>query len=305
VLGSVNLAKMVRREKVDWPKLGKAVSVGVRFLDNVVTLNKYPTKDVEKMCKANRKIGLGVMGFADMLIGLGIRYGSDEAVKQAKEIMKFIKRHAEETSVRLAREKGAFTNYKKSKLKRKRRNATLLSIAPTGSISMIAGCSSGIEPLFSVAYVRQVLGGMKLFEANKTFEQYARYRGFYSKDLMVKVSQRGTVKGVKKVPKDIQNLFVTAMDLSVDEHVKMQAAFQAEVDNAVSKTVNLVADATIGDVKKAYMLAWKSKCKGITVYRYGSKNRQVLYLGKEARNGTHTLVLGDYSGGCLHRNCNF
>ncbi len=636
-LGSVNLAHMVHGEKIDWPKLAKTVALGVRFLDNVVTLNKYPTKDIEAMCLANRKIGLGVMGWADMLLSLKIKYDSEKALHLAKEIMKFIRKHAEETSEKLAKEKGAFPNYKKSTLKKQRRNATVLSIAPTGSISLIASCvvgetlihtidgkkkikdlvgtepyvyssgkdsieikkaysirktrdkaeiwkikfdtddeliltpdhlimlsdgnwkrtdelkigesirafekhihvhkktglatftlymtnlprkyehiaileakigrklnkneivhhidenrlnnkrdnlqlmtnieharlhskdtivnwskknkgktlieifgeekaaqininkslkmkgennwkygarlsseekqlisertkeamarpevrkrfleavekrsnneiwlnkirdrnrrdfsgkvpwnkglnkdtdervkkygekiskvkthnknhkvisigfygyedvynmevedtknyvangvivhncSSGIEPLFAVSYVREAFGGVNLFEFNQQFEQSARYRGFYSSGLLQKIAKRGSVQGMKEVPKDIQTLFVTALDIPLEWHVKMQAAFQTEVDNAVSKTINLPQDASIGDVKRAYMLAWKEKCKGITVYRYGSKEKQVLYLGEHLQE-EHTKVHAEYSGGCIGRECHF
>jgi ribonucleoside-diphosphate reductase alpha chain len=309
VLGSINLTKFVRSRGINWSKLAKTVEIGVRFLDDVVTVNRYPTKEIEKMCLANRKIGLGIMGWADLLIELGIKYDSEKAVHLAKEVMKFIKKHAELTSEKLGREKGAFENYKKSSLKKRRRNATLLSIAPTGSISIIAGCSSGIEPLFGLAYVREVLGGVEMFEANEHFENYARYKGFYSKELMVRISQEGSVQGISEVPKEAKQIFVTALDIPLEWHVQMQSAFQEEVDNAVSKTINLPSDATIGDVKRAYMLAWKAKCKGITIYRYGSKDKQVLYLGRHlqklSKKESHTWASAEYSGGCMHRECHF
>lgn len=299
VLGSVNLAHMIHGEKIDWPKLAKTVALGVRFLDNVVTLNKYPTKEIAETCLANRKIGLGVMGWADMLFALKIKYDSDRALHLAQELMTFIRKHAEETSERLAKEKGVFPHYKKSTLKKARRNATVLSIAPTGSISLIGGCSSGIEPTFALSYVREAFGGVSLFESNQQFEQLARYRGFYSGGLMQRVAKKGSVQGMKEVPKDVQALFVTALDIPLEWHIKMQAAFQREVDNAVSKTINLPENASIGDVKRAYMLAWKEKCKGITIYRYGSKEKQVLYLGE------HTTVHSEYSGGCVGKECSF
>ncbi len=299
VLGSINLVHMLHGEKIDWPKLAKTVARGVRFLDNVVTVNTYPTKDIQDMCFANRKIGLGVMGWADMLLALKIKYDSEKALHLAKELMRFIRKHAEETSEKLAKEKGVFPNYSQSSVKKKRRNATVLSIAPTGSISLIAGCSSGIEPLFALSYVREALGGVKLFESNTQLEEIARYRGFYSTGLMQNIAKNGSVQGMKGVPKDVQQLFVTALDIPLEWHVKMQAVFQSEVDSAVSKTINLAQNAPIGDVKRAYMLAWKEKCKGITVYRYGSKEKQVLYVGD------HTQVHAEYSGGCIGRECLF
>lgn len=306
-LGSINLSHMVRNRTVDWPKLAKTVSLSVRFLDNMVTLNNYPTKDIEALCLGNRKVGLGIMGWADMLVAMGVSYNSLEALKLAKEVVRFIRKHAEETSEKLAHEKGIFPNFKKSVLKKKRRNATILTIAPTGSISIIAGCSSGIEPLFGVAYVRNVLSGMQLFEVNEQFEKIARYRGFYSKELMMKIAQQGSIQDIKEIPKDIRDIFVTSLDIPFEWHVRMQAVFQSEVDNAVSKTINLPTDATIGDVKLAYMLAWKLKCKGTTIYRYGSKSEQVLYLGehlKKAKLGEkHTKVDLEYSGGDICRTC--
>ena len=295
VLGSINLSHMIHNKHIDWPKLANTIELSIRFLDNVVTINKYPTKEIEIISHANRKIGLGVMGWADMLLELGIKYDSEEAIDQTKELMSFLKKHAELTSEKLAKEKGIFPNFHKSNLKKKRRNATLLSIAPTGSISLIANCSSGIEPLFAISYVRKALGGLELFESNKSFENIARYHGFYSKELMLKISQTGSIKEFKEIPKDIKNLFVTALDISLEWHIKIQSVFQAYVDNSVSKTINLPNNATIGDIKRAYMLAWKSKCKGITVYRYGSKDSQILNIQKQ------TTISDD----CNNKECNF
>ncbi|MDP3728367.1 MAG: adenosylcobalamin-dependent ribonucleoside-diphosphate reductase [bacterium] len=304
VLGSINLTHMVQGEKIDWPKLAKTVNIAVRFLDNVVSVNNYPTKDIQDMCLANRKIGLGIMGWADMLLALKIKYDSEKALQLAKEVMRFIRKHAEQSSEKLAKEKGVFINYSKSNINKKRRNATVLSIAPTGSISLIAGVSSGIEPLFALSYVREALGGVKLFESNKQLEEIARYRGFYSTGFMQAIAKNGSIHGMKNIPKDVQELFVTALDIPLEWHVKMQAVFQSEVDSAVSKTINLPNNATIGDVKRAYMLAWKEKCKGITVYRYGSKEKQVLYLGEHLQQ-EHTQVHGEYSGGCIGKDCYF
>jgi len=300
VLGSINLSKMVRHHKVDWVKLDKTVRLGVRFLDNVIDINKYPLPEVEKITRANRKIGLGVMGWSDMLIMLGVKYDSYGALDLAKEVMKFIKRKAEDESVKLGKEKGVFKNFKKSTLRKKRRNSTLLAIAPTGSISLIAGCSSGIEPLFGLAYTRNVLG-TTLFEINKKFEEYLRYRGEYTKNLVTKVARDGSVQKLN-VAKDIKKLFVTALDIKPEWHVKMQAVFQKYVDNAVSKTVNLPKNTSVDDIKRLYMQAYRLKCKGITVYRYGSRDRQVLYLGGDKKMAE---VDEDFSGGCFSRECSF
>lgn len=301
VLGSVNLSKMIKDGRVDWIKLDRTIRLGVRFLDNMIDVNKYPLKEVEKITKANRKIGLGIMGWADFLLELEVKYDSYEGLELAKKVMSFIKKTAEEESISLGKEKGFFKNYKKSSLKKKRRNATLLSIAPTGSISLIAGCSSGIEPLFGLAYVRSILSGADLFEMNKRFEEYLRYRGLYSKDLVTNVAKAGSLKNLN-VPKEVKNLFVTAFDVKPEWHVKMQAVFQKYVDNAVSKTVNLPKSATVEDIKRIYVQAFRLNCKGITVYRDGSRDNQVLNLGDKK---DLIRVNEDYSGGCLFRDCHF
>jgi ribonucleoside-diphosphate reductase alpha chain len=299
VLGSVNLSKMIRNGRVDWVKLDKTVRIGVRFLDNVIDVNKYPLKEIEKISKENRKIGLGVMGWADMLIDLGVKYDSFDALELAKKVMKFVRDKANDESVRIGREKGVFKNYKKSTLRKKRRNSTLLAIAPTGSISLIAGCSSGIEPLFGLTYVRNILNG-KMFEVNERLKEMLRYRGSYSKDLILKIAKKGSLKSMN-VPKEIERLFVTAFDIKPEWNVKMQAAFQGYVDNSVSKTVNLSKKCTVEDVKKVYMQAYRLKCKGISVYRYGSRDKQSLYLGDSG----YLTADSDYSGGCWHRESGF
>ncbi len=245
-LGSINLSRMIKDGGIDWDKLRKTVRISVRFLDNVIEVNKYPLPQIKKNTMANRKIGLGVMGFADMLISLGIRYDSDEAVRLAEKIMRFIQEEGRKASMELGKKRGSFPNFKKSKWRQKgykaMRNATITTIAPTGSISLIAGCTSGIEPIFSLAFVKEVLGGVKLAHKYKPSE-----------------------------------VAVTAFEIKPEWHVRMQAAFQKYTDNAVSKTVNLSAKATRKDVRDVFLLAHKLKCKGITVYRYGSKPRQVLY----------------------------
>lgn len=287
-LGSINLAKMVNKEKkIDYGKLGRVVELAVRFLDNVIDMNNYPLKIIEKMTKGNRKIGLGVMGFADMLIQLGIPYNSDKGVKTAEEVMKFIHDKAQATSAQLAKERGPFPNFKDSIYNNgkfhKLRNATTTTIAPTGTIGIIANCSSGIEPLFGVCFIRKVLDKKELIEVNPYFKKIAKEEGFYSEELMRKIAEKGTLHGIKEVPARIQKLFCTAHDIAPKWHIYMQAAFQKYTDNAVSKTINFPNDATVFDVKEAYLLAYKSGCKGITIYRDGSRQEQVLYLGLTKR----------------------
>lgn len=292
-LGSVNLSKMIKetkgRNEIDWKKLEKVVRLSVHLLDNVIDANFYPIKQIEFMTHANRKIGLGVMGFADMLIKLGIRYDSEEALKLGEKVMKFVTEAAREKSVELGKDKGSFPNFKGSVWDKKRykhmRNATVTTIAPTGTISIISNCSSGIEPLFAVAFVRKnVLSGEdELVEVNNLFEKYAKEKGFYSEDLMYEVSRTGSLEGIEGVPKEATELFKTAHDVDYEWHIRMQAAFQKHTDNAVSKTINLRSEAGIKDVEKAYELAYKLKCKGITIYRDMSKVVQVIYIGEENR----------------------
>ncbi len=280
-LGSINLSKLVRDGKFDWKRLQELVKTGVNFLDNVIDKNKYPLKEIHDITKANRKIGLGVMGFAEMLIKLGIRYDSDEAVRIAEKVMKFIDEEARRESIELAIRKGSFPNFKGSIYDGKYseiRNATVTTIAPTGTISIIAGCSSGIEPLFAIAFYRDILEGTKLLEVNTIFEEIARKEGFYSDKLIEEIAKTGSMRHVKNIPDKIKRLFVTALEINPVQHVKIQAAFQKYVDNSVSKTINLPKTATVEDVRKVYLLAHQLKCKGITIYRYGSKKQQVLYV---------------------------
>jgi ribonucleoside-diphosphate reductase alpha chain len=281
-LGSINLARMVSDGAVDFQKLRRVVHTAVRFLDNVIDLNKYPIKKIEDMTHANRKIGLGVMGWADLLIQLGIPYNSDRALQCAEEVMEFIQKEGKDTSSILAEERGVFPNYQGSIYdnKIKLRNATVSTIAPTGTLSIIAGCSSGIEPLFAVSYVKNVLEGTKLIEVNPYFEKIAKERGFWSRELMERIAETGSIHDMHEIPEDIKSLFVTAHDISPMEHIAMQAAFQKHVDNAVSKTVNFSHDATTKDVEDVYLFAYQLGCKGVTVYRDGSRDEQVLTTGK-------------------------
>jgi len=312
-LASINLEKMIKGDGVDWEKLREQVKWGVRFLDDVIEVNKFPLPQIREITFANRKIGLGVMGFADLLSRLGIPYNSREAIAFAERLMRFVHKESLKASQSLAAERGVFPNYGKSIYSRKGlrlRNATVNTIAPTGTISIIAGCSSGIEPLFAISFVRNVLSGTKLFEVNPYFEEVAKARGFYSKDLIAEIAQSGSLQKIKGIPADVRRTFVTAFDVTPREHVQIQAAFQKYTDNSVSKTINLPADATVDDVRKIYLLAYKLKCKGITIYRYGSKADQVLSFGygkteAQAEVSGPVSVDSEYSGGCVTGVCPF
>jgi len=312
-LGSINLATMVEGKKLNFSKLKRTVWMGIRFLDNVIEVNKFPLSKIKETTLANRKIGLGVMGFADMLIKLGIGYDSQEAITFAAKLMKFIHTQSLKASLNLARERGVFANFKKSTHAKKNmrlRNATVNTIAPTGTISIIAGCSSSIEPLFAINFIRNVLSGMQLFEVNSLFAQAAKKSGIYSKEILAEVAKQGSLKELKAIPSSIRKVFVTAFDVSARQHLEIQAAFQKYTDNAVSKTINLAADATVEDVRKIYLLAYRLKCKGITIYRYGSKAKQVLSFGyQEARQPQRKKSLvtagSEYSGGCPVGACPF
>ncbi|MBF0342879.1 MAG: vitamin B12-dependent ribonucleotide reductase [Nitrospirae bacterium] len=293
-LGSINLAKIVRSAvgtahgqsvgsfEVDYQRLREITHKAVHFLDNIIDLNKYPLKAIEDMTKGNRKIGLGVMGWADMLLQLRIPYNSERALRLAEEIMQLIREEGRNASEALAHERGTFPNYKDSIYdgSKRLRNATITTIAPTGTLSIIAGCSSGIEPLFAVCYVRNVLEGTKLIEVNPHFESVAKEQGFYSKELMQEIAGSPSIATMPSIPKAVREHFVTAHDISPEYHIRMQAAFQKHVDNAVSKTVNFSSSATVEDVKQVYTLAYKLGCKGVTVYRDGSRESQVLSTQK-------------------------
>ncbi|MDA3814389.1 MAG: vitamin B12-dependent ribonucleotide reductase [Candidatus Cloacimonetes bacterium] len=309
-LGSLNLAGMVKNNTIDWETLKDATRDAVDFLDSVIDMSKFPLPDIDKMVKSNRKIGLGVMGWADLLFLLKIPYDSDKAIKHAEQVMEFIDYHSKVRSIELAEEKGTFANFKGSIYETKKliredlkmdwnklnntiaekgiRNATTTTIAPTGTISMICNTSGGIEPQFSLVYVKNVMDGNKLLYVNPHFEKAIKEAGIYSKKLMEEVAEKGSVAHIKKIPEEIKKVYVTSHDISPKWHIRMQSAFQKYVDNAVSKTINFTKEATKQEIQMAYELAYESGCKGVTVYRDGSRENQVLNVGKEIKEATTT-----------------
>ncbi|MEK6303162.1 MAG: adenosylcobalamin-dependent ribonucleoside-diphosphate reductase [Acidobacteriota bacterium] len=289
VLGSINLAEFYRGGKIDYDRLKKVVHIGVHFLDNVIDVSEYPVPQIAELTKMNRKIGLGVMGWADLLILMGIPYDSDEAIGLAEEVMGFISREADDASVELAKTRGPFPRWYQESIYREeeqqagrprsqepRRNATVTTVAPTGTISLLANCSSGIEPVYSIVYRRLSFESERMMFAHPLFESYAREHGFYSEALMQRIAESGSLRGLSEIPEEARRLFVTTHDIAPEWHVRMQAAFQKHIDAAVSKTINFAAEATVEDVKRAYLLAHELDCKGITVYRDGSREKQVL-----------------------------
>ncbi|HOE56700.1 MAG TPA: vitamin B12-dependent ribonucleotide reductase [Bacillota bacterium] len=307
-LGSINLMSCIKKSKsksvIDYGKLGSIVDDSVHFLDNVIDVNKYPMPIVDEMTKGTRKIGLGVMGFADMLIELDIPYNSEEAVNTAESIMKFISERSKEASIKLAAGRGTFKRYDDSVFKEKGipiRNATTTTIAPTGTISIIAGVSSGIEPLFALSYVRNVLDNDELPEVNPLFERVAKERGFYNTELMKEIAVHGTIQDIKSIPEDIRRVFVTSHDISPEWHIRIQSAFQKYTDNAVSKTVNFSNSATRDDVSKVYMMAYKMGCKGVTIYRDGSRESQVLNIGSVNKGGKEEAAAVQTGGTLIPR----
>ena len=286
VLGSINLSKMVALEKgrykVNWNHFEKVIKLSVHFLDNVIDMNKYPLPQIERLTKGNRKIGLGVMGYADLLIKLEIPYNSEEAIQITDKLMSFLSQKANEASMKLAEERGVFPNYQKSIYAQKNgtqyRNATRTTIAPSGTISIIANCSSGIEPLFALAYIRHVLVEDGLSEIHPYFLEMAKKQGFYSEKLIEGITKEGSIQNIKGIPEDTKKIFITAQDVSPEYHVKIQSICQKYIDSGVSKTINFPKEATVDDVKKVFLLAYKSGCKGITVYRDKSRVSQVLSI---------------------------
>ncbi len=287
-LGSVNLSNIIKNGKIGFNKLKRIVHASIHFLDNVIDMCNYPTTETKEIVHANRKIGLGIMGFADMLIKLKIPYNSEKAVKTAEQVISFIRKESDSASANLAKERGVFPNWeesiynKKSKYFRGKhielRNATRLTLAPTGSISIIANTSFGIEPLFALSYVRALDDGTELLVVDKNFKEALEKRKLYNSDFMKYIAKKGTIQGMQSIPKDIRGIFVVSYDISPEYHIKIQSAFQKHVDNAVSKTVTLPNTATVDDVKNTYMLAYRMGCKGISTYRFGSRPDQVLFL---------------------------
>lgn len=278
-LGSINVSKFAKNSHLDWNRLRGAVATAVRFLDNVIEANKYPFDEVERMTKANRKIGLGVMGFADLLICLKIPYDSNEAVELGSDLMKFIQEESKNESKKLGSERGVFPNIQNSIYKNQLlRNATTTTVAPTGTLSAIANCSSGIEPLFAISYVKNVLNGKKLLEINPMFKKAARSGGFDKKKILEKIALSGSIQNISEIPLSVRRQFKTMRDIAPEWHVRIQAAFQRHTDNAVSKTVNFPQRATPKDFEKVFKLAYQLGCKGITAYREKSRLRQVLSL---------------------------
>jgi len=286
-LGSINLSNMLSNGTIDWERLGSVIEKAVHFLDNVIDMNRYTLPQIEAMTKANRKIGLGVMGFADLLIQLGVPYNDPEALEIGEKVMAFIQERGRKASKELALKRGSFPNFHSSLLRGRwdtMRNAAVTTIAPAGTISIIAGASSGIEPIFALAFIRHVLDGKELLEVNPLFEALAKKEGFYSEDMMREIALTGHVQDIPEVPEKIKKLFVTAHDISPEDHIRMQAAFQKHTDNAVSKTVNFPHEATVDDVAKVYQLAYELGCKGVTIYRDRSRVKQVLYKGVVSPN---------------------
>ena len=283
-LGSINLSRMIKRDsrrvEIDWPQLAETVHLSVRFLDDVIDQNRFPLKSIANLTHANRKIGLGVMGFADLLILLGVPYDSGDGLKLAEQLMRFVREESIAASQRLAHERGAFPEFPRSRLAARgtppRRNATTTSIAPTGTLSILAGCSSGIEPLYAVQYVRTAIDSIQLKEIHPHFVRMAKTAGCWTPEVRRSLGRQESIQSIRAVPPELRRLFVTAHDITPEWHIRMQAAFQRYTDNAVSKTINFPSSATVDDIKRSFLLAYREECKGITVYRSGSRERQVL-----------------------------
>lgn len=302
-LGSLRLDAFVANGSIDWERLDATVSLAVRFLDDVIEVSEYPYPEISAITRANRKIGLGVMGFADLLVDLGIPYDSPEAVRAAERIMGRIHARAEAASAALAQERGVFANFAGSRAQvrgLRLRNATVTSIAPTGTLSILAGCAGGIEPFFALSFVRHVLDGQRLPETNQRFEAALRQAGAYSDDLLAEVRARGSVRAVAAAPASVKRLFPTSMDLPPAWHLAIQEAFQRHVDNAVSKTINLPADTTAEQIEAIYRDAWRRGLKGVTVFREGCKGAAAVLVRGE---GGAIEAAPTFSGDCADARC--
>jgi ribonucleoside-diphosphate reductase alpha chain len=310
-LASINLSKFVVKREVNWPALAETVTWGVRFLDNVIDVTRFPLPEIAELTKGNRKIGLGVMGFADALILLGVPYDDPKARRLAERFMAFVTQTARQASAALAEERGSFPNIRKSVWPKRGcralRNATVTTVAPTGTISIIAGCSSGIEPLFAVSFWRNIMEGTELFEMHPLFRQALEERGLASEALLAEVARVGSLASIRGIPSDLKELFLTSGDVRPEAHVRMQASFQKYTDNAVNKTMNLPKAATVEDVANIYQLAHRLKCKGITVYRAGTRTGEPLSWGAARRPGQpqeHVIqVTLEESGPCPPERC--
>ena len=303
-LGSINLARMTTEGTVDWNRLAETAAVATRFLDDVIDVSRYPFTKLDKATRATRKIGLSVMGLAEMLASLGVPYDSEQGVRLAGQVARCIQRAAHAASVRLAADRGPFPLFGQSRFAATvpRRNAQVTSIAPTGTISLIAGTTAGIEPMFAIAYTRAIIG-RNLLEVNPCFDRLARDRGLYRDELVAEIARRGGVRGYPHLPAEIRAAFPTASEIAPQWHLRMQAAVQRHVEAAVSKTVNLAATATVDDIREIYLAAWKAKVKGITVYRYGSREGQVLTFAAPEPGVPHADA--EFSGGCVGHACEF
>ena len=304
-LGAINLARMIKEKEddfgeIDYEKIRQTVQTAVHFLDNVIDMNKYPLPQIEKMTKANRKVGMGVMGWADMLVQVGVPYDSPEALAMASKLMNFIREEARKASIELAKKRGVFPNFKGSMYDKKGRdlrlrNATLTTIAPTGTTSMLAGASSGVEPYFAITYKKNLVSGDEVLNLNPYFVQLAKKRGFWQEDLVEKVkNNKGSLKGLAEIPIEIQRLFPIASDISYEDHIKMQAAFQKSgVDNAVSKTINMLSTTTPEDIINSYLFAYAEGCKGLTIYREQSRKKQILERDVQEKEGIFLRKIND------------
>lgn len=290
-LGSINLTKMLREENgvysFDWDKLKATAKKAVHFLDNVIDANKYPLKEIDFMTKQTRKVGLGVMGWADALLRLKIPYNSEQAVRLAETVMRAVTEAGREESRELAKARGTFPLFQESTLDQElpQRNATVTTIAPTGTLSLLAFCSSGVEPIFGYVYIRNIMDGTEMIEVNPILREVLEERGLYSDELMKKIAKQGSLEGIEEIPEEIRRVFVSAHEVSPEFHIRMQAAFQRHTDNAVSKTVNFCNSATREEVAEVYKLAFRLGCKGVTIYRDGSRSEQVLNIGKVKKDG--------------------